>query len=59
MNMKKVESVISDTSKKVLDAIVFIKNKEKAARDEKKEGAPEVDLESIIQKLSEKKKETL
>lgn len=56
MNMNNdAGSGVSD-HKKVLDAIVLIKNKESATKAEKNEGAPVVDLEAIVRKLTERKK---
>jgi hypothetical protein len=55
MNMNDI-SDIKKTSKGVLDAIVLLKNKERESIRQNADGAPQVNLETIIQKLSAKRK---
>lgn len=55
MNMNDI-SDIKKTSKEVLDAIVLLKNKERESIRQNANGAPQVNLEAITQKLSAKRK---
>lgn len=55
MNMNDI-SDIKKTSKGVLDAIVLLKNKERESIRQNANGAPQVNLEAIVQKLSAKMK---
>ena len=57
MNMNKNQEEAAVDTKKVLDAIVLIKNKEKNAEGEKSEGG-EANLEKIVQKLAQRHKQS-